>query len=268
MSDDILTIQPPPADTRLRYGQSKFHFGDLRLPAGAGPHPVVVGIHGGFWRARYDLTHFSHVCAALTAAGIATWNIEYRRLGNIGGGWPNTLLDVAHATDHLRVLAKTYPLDLSRVVTLGHSAGGHLALWVAAHRHLPAGNPLHTSNPLLLRAAVSLAGVVDLRRAWELRLSNGVVKSLIGGTPEKYPDRYAAASPIELLPIHIRQVLIHGDQDDTVPIEISRHYRDAAHHEGDDVTLVELPGAGHYELIDPRSREWPTVLHTVQTLLS
>lgn len=267
MSDDILSLPPPAADARLRYGQSKFHFGDLRLPTGAGPHPVVVGIHGGFWRARYDLTHFGHACAALTAAGIATWNIEYRRIGNIGGGWPNTLLDVARATDHLRTLAKTYRLDLSRVATLGHSAGGHLALWVAAHRHLPTGNPLHTPNPLLLRAAVSLAGVVDLRRAWELRLSNNVVKQLIGGPPEKYPDRYAAASPIELLPIHIRQVLIHGDQDDTVPIEISRRYRDAARREGDNVNLVELPDAGHFELIDPRSREWPTVLHTMQALL-
>lgn len=267
MSDDILTLPPPPADARLRYGQGRFHFGDLRLPSGAGPHPVVVGIHGGFWRARYDLTHFGHVCAALTAAGIATWNIEFRRLGNFGGGWPNTLLDVARATDHLRVLAQTYPLDLARVVTLGHSAGGHLALWVAAHRHLPTGNPLHTVNPLPLRAAVSLAGVVDLRRAWELHLSNGVVKQLIGGVPEKYPDRYAAASPIELLPIRIRQVLIHGDQDSIVPIEISRRYRDAARHEGDDATLIELPGAGHFELIDPRSREWPTVLQTVQALL-
>jgi acetyl esterase/lipase len=268
MSDDILSLPPPPADARLYYGQGKLHFGELRLPSGPGPHPVVIGIHGGFWRARYDLCHFGHVCAALTAAGIATWNIEYRRLGNFGGGWPNTLLDVAHATDHLRILANDYPLDLARVATLGHSAGGHLALWVAAHRHLPADNLLHTANPLPLRAAVSLAGVVDLRQAWQLRLSNGVVKQLIGGTPEKYPDRYAAASPIELLPLGIRQVLIHGDQDDTVPIEISRRYRDAAHREGDDVTLIELPGAGHFELIDPRAREWATVLQAMQALLA
>ena len=267
MSDDILSIQPPPADTRLRYGQSKFHIGDLRLPSGAGPHPVVVGIHGGFWRARYDLDYFGHVCAALTAVGIATWNIEYRRIGNFGGGWPNTLLDAALATDHLRVLAQTYPLDLTRVVTLGHSAGGHLALWAAARCLLPPGDPLYTPNPLSLRAAVSLAGVVDLRRAWELRLSSGVVKQLIGGTPEKYPDRYAAASPIELLPIGIPQVLIHGAQDDTVPVELSRHYQDTARREGDAAELVELPQTGHFELVDPRTPAWATVAHAVQALL-
>src|SRR5579872_5792979 len=130
----VLETAAPRADARLRYGPDPLHFGDLRLPGGTGPHPVVVMVHGGFWRARFNLEYAGHLCAALAALGIATWNVEYRRLGDTGGGWPGTLLDVAAAADHLRTLAAPYHLDLSRVVAMGHSAGGHLALWLAARR--------------------------------------------------------------------------------------------------------------------------------------
>jgi len=140
-SEDILTLPAPPADARIAYGPDPLQFGDLRLPTAAsgggdGPFPLVVLIHGGYWRNRYDLAYFGHAAAALTATGFATWNIEYRRVGDAGGGWPGTLLDVAAATDYARTLAATQPIDLDRVVALGHSAGGQLAAWLAARRRL------------------------------------------------------------------------------------------------------------------------------------
>jgi acetyl esterase/lipase len=267
MSEDILDLPPAPADERLRYGEDPLQFGDLRLPRGDGPHPVVVYVHGGFWRSRYDLGHAGHPCAALTAAGIVTWNIEYRRIGNPGGGWPGTFDDVAAAADYVRTLAPRYNLDLERVVAVGHSAGGHLALWIAARRRIPRGAPLYGPDPVALRGAVSLAGVVDLREAWNRRLSNGVVRELIGGTPDETPDRYAIASPPQLLPLGVPQVLIHGTRDDSVPFKISAGYRESAVAAGDDATLVTLPGAGHFEPVDPRSAQWAETLAAVQGLV-
>lgn len=267
MDRSILTLPPPPADLRLAYGSHPLQFGDLRLPAGPDPHPLAVVIHGGFWRAHYDLLHAGHECAALTAAGIATWNIEYRRLGN-GGGWPLTFQDVGAAVDHVRQLAFEYPLDLDRVVTVGHSAGGQLALWLTGRRRLSENAPLWTPEPLQLRAAISLAGVVDLRRAWELRLGDGVVEELMGGSPAEVPERYAVTSPAELVPLGVHQVLIHGTRDDPVPFEFSEQYWEQASAAGDDATLVTLAGAGHFEPIDPRSTEWPQVLDIVVQALA
>jgi acetyl esterase/lipase len=265
---DILLRPAPPADQRIAYGPDERQFGELRLPPGEGPHPLAIGVHGGFWRARYDLAHFGHVCAALTARGVATWNIEYRRLGDRGGGWPGTFLDVARAADYARELASTYHLDLDRVLTIGHSAGGHLALWLAARHRITPESPIATPDPLPLRAAVALAGVLDLARAEALKLSENVTRQLLGGTPADAPERYAAASPIELLPLGMRQLLIHGTEDDTVPLEISERYERAAVAAGDPATLLTLPGAGHFELVDPTSNEWPTVLDAVLPLLA
>ncbi len=264
MSREILTRPAPSADRRLRYGPDPLHFGDLRLPAGSGPHPVVVVLHGGFWRAQVDLEYMGHACAALTAAGMATWNVEFRRIGHEGGGWPGTFQDVARATDHLRELASTYALDLARVVSLGHSAGGQLALWLAARPRIRSDDPLHSAAPLPLKAAISLAGVVDLRRAWTLQLSSNVVETFLGGAPHDVPERYASASPVELLPLHVPQVLIHGSDDQNVPYELSERYHAAAIACGDDVRLLTLPGAGHFEVVDPLSREWPVVLEAAQ----
>lgn len=263
----ILSAPPPRGGTRLPYGPDPLPYGDLRLPAGPGPHPVIVMLHGGFWRARFDLEYAGHPCAALTAAGAATWNVEYRRIGNPGGGWPGTLLDVALALDYLRELAPAYDLDLGRVVTMGHSAGGHLALWLAARGRIPAGATLHTPHPLPLRAAVALAGVADLRRAWELGLSKTVVQTFLGGTPDEVPERYAMASPAALLPLGVPQVLVHGTDDASVPFEIAERYYTAAVARGDEIQLVTLPGAGHFEVVDPDSREWPAVVGAVLAVL-
>lgn len=256
----------PSADARVPYGPEETQFGELWLPPGARPRPVVVLIHGGYWRARYGLDYFGHAAAALRDAGLAVWNIEYRRIGNPGGGWPGTFLDVGGAVDALRDLAERYPLDLGRVVALGHSAGGHLALWAAARHRLPEHDPLASPNPLPLAGAISLAGVSDLRRAWELRLSDAVVNDLLGGSPKTVGARYRSASPIELLPLGVPQVLIHGDADTAVPLELSERYHRAALAAGDRCELMVLPGAGHFEVVDPRTSEWQHVLASVRTL--
>jgi acetyl esterase/lipase len=250
----------------LAYGADRFQRGELMVPAGSGPHGVALVIHGGFWRARYDLRHIRPLCRALVEACWAVWNVEYRRLGNAGGGWPGTFQDVASAADHLRELAPAHGLDLARVVALGHSAGGHLALWLAARHRIPEASPLHSPDPLPLRAAVALAGVVDLRESWRLRLSGGVLQELLGGEPDTIPDRYAAASPAEMLPLGVRQVLLHGTADPIVPFRLSAAYCERALRSGDPVSLVPLAGAGHFELIAPESPEGQQVLRTMAAL--
>jgi acetyl esterase/lipase len=248
----ILDLPPVPRDLREHYGEDKNQFGDLRVPAATGPFPVVVMIHGGFWRAQYDLEHTGHLCAALKSRAIATWSLEYRRIGNRGGGWPGTFDDIAAGFDHLAALRGRFALDLGRIVAMGHSAGGQLALWLGAEKRDK------------LRGVVSLAGVVDLRRAWELRLSGGVVAELLGGPPDKVADRYKAASPIERLPLGVAQRILHGMRDDIVPFEMSRRYVEKA---GAEARLVVLERAGHFELIDPRTPEWKTVQDAVVELL-
>jgi acetyl esterase/lipase len=251
----ILDLPPPAADARIHYGAGPQQFGDLFLPKGPGPYPVAIVIHGGYWRAAYSLDHIGHVCAALARAGVAAWSLEYRRIGDAGGGWPGTGDDIVQGAQYLQTLAARYPLDLRRVVAVGHSAGGQLALWLGAQHSIE------------LRGVVSLAGVVDLRRAWELRLSDGAVAELLGGPPEQVPERYRQASPIERVPMHVAARLLHGKQDDIVPIEMSRRYQAAAAAAGDDARLIEIDNAGHFELIDPRSQAWPIVERAVKELL-
>ena len=231
---------------RIPYGSGEFHFAESRVPQTDGPYPVAIVIHGGFWRALFGLDYIGPACDALTAAGIATWNIEYRRLGHAGGGWPGTFDDVSNAADHLQSIAPQYNLDLNRVIAMGHSAGGHLALWLGTRKKW-------------LRGVISLAGVGDLRRAWELKLSNSVVAEFLGGSPDEVPDRYRFASPIEQLPLGLPQKLFHGALDDSVPYEISQRYVQAAKHRGDDAELITLENAGHFELVDPRTKEFDMV---------
>ena len=247
---------------RIAYGRaSESQFGELLLPKGPGPHPVAAVVHGGLWLASYDLSLMAPLCEALVERGIATWNVEYRRLGDDGGGWPGTFRDVGAAIDHLATLAPSHGLDLGRVVTVGHSAGGHLALWTAARPRIPAASELAGAGLVRPRAAVSLAGVPDLVRAFEHGFD--VVSRLLGGSPAEVPERYAIASPAALLPLGVRQVLVHGTDDRIVPFAFSEDYVAAAVARGDDVRLVPLEGGGHFEPIDPESPALRTIVESV-----
>jgi acetyl esterase/lipase len=213
-------------------------------------------IHGGYWRARYDLTHAGHVCAALARAGIATLNLEYRRIGNPGGGWPGTFEDIAAARQYVvrsaKELATKFKIEVSKFAVAGHSAGGSLALWLAAR------------DSSITRAA-SLAGVNDLQRAWELHLSNNAVVELLGGAPGQVAEHFAEADPMQL-PVKARQALIHGSEDAIVPPDFSRQYAEAKAHQGEQVRLIEIRGAGHFDLIDPQSSHWPKVEQSLISL--
>jgi len=203
----------PRSATTHRYGPARSNFAELFLPDGDGPHPVAVVIHGGFWKAQYGRKLMHDLCADLAAHGWAAWNLEYRRLGlRSGGGFPNTLDDVAAGIDALADHAA--PLDLNRVVAIGHSAGGHLALWAATRE----------DARVPVTAVAAQAAVSDLRMAWDLRLSRGVVVRFLGGKPEEIPDRYAAASPAERLPLRVPALLVHGARDVNVPLSMSEHF--------------------------------------------
>jgi acetyl esterase/lipase len=224
-------------------------------------------LHGGYYRARYDLGYIGHLAAALAAEGIATWSVEYRRLGQPGGGWPSTFLDVGAGLDALRQLAANHALDLTRVITLGHSAGGHLALWAAGRDRLATSAELGATEPLPVGGVVALAPVADLERASELGLSNGVVDQLMGGPPAAVPERYKLASPLRRLPLGIPQVVLHGTADAHVPFELSERYVAAARAAGDLAALVALPGIDHFDPIDPRTPSFGATRSAARRLL-
>lgn len=280
--------QDPPSNMHLAhkilclsYGPVASQFGELYLPRVLRSDLTVILIHGGFWRSHYGLDLMTDLARDLAMRGIVVWNIEYRRLGEAGGGWPATLLDVARAADYLHVLAPIHDLKLQRVVSIGHSAGGHLALWLAARHCISRASILHpahrtatgsrvpdsqdSSSPLKLAGAISLAGAVDLELCWQLHLSSGVVATLLGGSPTQVPERYAAASPAALLPLGIPQVLVHGALDDIVPLQVSQVYTQSAIAAGDRVTLIQQADADHFTVIDSRSMAWK---NTVQALHS
>lgn len=267
-------------DRTLAYGPLPEHLVDVRLPSTAapatsGPSPLVVVVHGGFWKQEYDRSHTAEQSAGLAAAGFVVATVEYRRVSlpgggspggrSPGGGWPGTLDDAALFADTVPgLVAEAFPgrVDVSRVCFIGHSAGGHLAAWVAARHRLPAGSPWHLSaRPAF--SVVSLAGVLDLELADRLGLGDHATRGLLGGSAADRPERYAAASPARLLPTGVRTVLVHGTDDDVVPIEVSRTFAAAAAAAGDDVRLHELPGVEHFAVIEPGSAAWPAVLAAV-----
>jgi acetyl esterase/lipase len=261
---------------RFVYATEPTGFVELRVPFGSGPFPVVILIHGGFWHTPYGLDLMDGLGDVLARRGIASWNIEYRRVGEPGGGWPGTLIDAARATDRLADLGRTHRLDLARVITVGHSAGGHLALWLAARRKLPVG-ALGLEEPvgrltgpaaLPLVGAISLAGVVDLADGYRRHLGLGAVADLLGGSPDRVPDRYAVADPARHLPLGLPQTLIHGTLDTLVPPEMSRDYTAAALAVGDPVRLRILSGSDHFDVIDPASSAWAAIVEEIAAMLT
>jgi len=268
---DIDKLPSKAADQRIAYGSEPLQFADLRLPPGKGPHPVAIILHGGCWVSKFaDLQNTAAQADALRDAGVATWNVEYRRNDDPGGGWPGTFHDVARAADHLREIAGKYNLDLKRVVAVGHSAGGHLALWLAARGRLPKTSELYSPRPLALAGVVVNGGPGDLEAAREHMKSpcgSDVISALMGGTEKDVPQRYAQGSPVRLLPLGVPQIFLTGEHDQVVPANFADNYGAQARTAGDRVQHEVIGGAGHHEYNAPNSVAFPAVKRAVLLLL-
>lgn len=257
----------------LRYGDHPSQYGLLTLPATPGPWPVAVVLHGGFWRTRHGVELAEPLAAELAAIGVAAWSLEYRRVGDDpmagGGGWPHTCLDVSAGVDLLAGAGQSAAdgsLDLSRVVAIGHSAGGHLAGWLAARPTLPPGAP--GAGPVVsLTGFVSQAGVLDLADAEAQDLGGGAVLGLMGAMSAASPVDFALASPIERVPLGVPAVCVHGTADDVVPIRQSERFVASAELAGDSARLIAVPGADHISPIDVASQTWATCRAAVADLL-
>ena len=264
---DLLARPRQSADRRIAYGPAPDQFAELWLPPSPRPHPVIVLIHGGCWQENLPgLELMDYIAADLRGRGYAVWNIEYRRIGALGGGFPGTFTDTGAALDELGNVAARYKLDLKRLVVVGHSAGGQLALWAAARARLPASSPLFTPHPLPVFGVVTLAGINDLEayRATGGDACGGpaTIDALVGRRDRPYAD----TSPAALLPITARQIVISGMLDPIVPQRFGQDYANKAASAGDNVQQLVVPGAGHFELIDPLSAAWRAIIPLVEAM--
>jgi acetyl esterase/lipase len=264
---DLAQLAKAPPGQKHSYGADAHQFGELTLPEGKGPHPVVINIHGGCWLSEYNIDHSRALANALAKSGIAVWNLEYRRVGDSGGGWPGTFLDVSNGADYLRTLAKEHPIDLSRVVLMGHSAGGHFALWLAARHKIPATAEVHTKDPIAILGVIGLAPAPQLDALHQKGVCNNVIDKLMDGAPDAVPGRYHLAMPAALAPIGVPQTLIIGKKDAAWGW-VGQSYADKARAAGDTkIEVIIAADAGHFEVIDPNSSTWAQVLESTQALL-
>lgn len=238
------------------YGDDPAQVGDLRIPTGSAPSPTCVLLHGGFWREAWGRDTMAGIGASLAARGWLTWNVGYRRLGPSGGGWPQTWRDVAAAIDRLPEIAPPNTVDPDRVVFLGHSAGAALAVWAAARKEAPV-------RPAAL---VSIAGLLDLRHAAETALGDGATVAALG-EPDAHPDRYDVASPVELVPIGVPTVVVHGAEDEVVPPATSATYEALAAAAGDELRAHLVDGADHFEPILPDHAAWEVTAAALDALI-
>jgi acetyl esterase/lipase len=272
MTWDDLTRNPAPHATRqIAYGAGPNQFAELWLPDRPGPHPVVLMVHGGCWQAKIATLHImAYIAEDLRRRGIAVWNVEYRGVDQPGGGYPGSFQDVAAAADALRASAPQYGLDLKRVVSVGHSAGGHFVFWLAGRPRLPASSPLHTPDPLPIAAAVSLGGLPDLaadRTMKDAGCGAGAVERLTGQAQGRAGDVYADTSPAELEPIGVPQLMIQGELDPVSPPFVAADYQARARARGGKVRAIVIPETGHAELIAPQSHAWAREVQEIQALL-
>lgn len=256
---DYLALHGPAPTAHVAYGTAPSQYGELFLPAGSGPFPLAVIIHGGCWTKEFGgITQMRNMAGALTQQGIAVWNVEYRRFDEAGGGYPGMYQDVASALDKLRQLAPRHGLDLQRIVLVGHSAGGHLAQWAAARARLPHASPLYVAQPLAVPVVISLGGLADLRneeRLIKTSCDRDMVQ-LTGLPSASRPDVFADTSPAEMLPAGVRTVLIHGEHDVIAPTRVGQDYARRATAAGDVAEVIVLPGASHYDEVAASSRAW------------
>jgi acetyl esterase/lipase len=267
----LLTRERPQPTSAHRYGNDQMQVVDLWLPEGKGPHPTVLMVHGGCWQTEIaDRRIMNWIADDLRRRGIAVWNIDYRGVDREGGGYPGTYLDAASAADALRLHAEAHNLDLTRLVATGHSAGGHLALWLAARHRLPAGSPLRTGDPLPIKTVVSLGGLPDLELAATPPGSGcgtEVVAKLVGPPTLSSRDVYADTSVPRLAPLGVRQVLVNGLQDRIIPTAYADDYARRMKAAGDRVAVRMVDRTGHVELIAPESKAWEVAAREIEKAL-
>jgi acetyl esterase/lipase len=262
--DSLAALRAPAPSARIVYGTRALQFGNLRLPRGPGPHPVVLFVHGGCFLQQYTIAHAAALEQAFADSGYAVWSIEYRRVGDEGGGWPGTFEDVARAADYLRVLARTYPLDLSRVVAAGHSAGGALVMWLASRDRLRADSPLRGSSPIQIGAVLAIAPAADFGDLQAKRVCGGVMDKLMGGSPDSFPERYRDVSPALLAPIQVPQIIVVGGQDRNWGPGGKAYYASALAARDSLVRMVEVPEAGHFDVVAPTTAAWAVVMQALR----
>jgi acetyl esterase/lipase len=266
---DLIDGDLPQPTERIQYGPDSLQFGDLWLPDDE-PHTTVILIHGGCWLSAYpgvEMMH--HMAETLRDEGFAVWNLEYRRLGHDGGGYPGTFLDASDGADFLRTIAPDYGLNLDRLIVTGHSAGGHLATWLAARKSIDAVSPLYSPNPIDIHTVISLAGINDLERYANYGSSScgeNTVERLVN-LEERGENAFIDTSPVNLLPLDVPFIDIVAAFDAPVPPFFGNHFVNAAREAGDDATIVLQPKAGHFEMITPWSDEWEEVLELFHNIL-
>lgn len=261
---DLLERPRPEPSAEIRYGEDQMQVVDLWLPQGEGPHPTVLMVHGGCWTTEIaDRRIMNWIADDLRKRGIAVWNIDYRGVDRSGGGYPGTFLDAAAAADALRANAERYDLDIDPLVAVGHSAGGHLALWLAGRPRLPASSPLRTADPVRIDTAISLGGLPDLEEA-ERPPGSGcgaeVIQQLTGG-------RFADTSVPRLAPLGVSQVLINGRQDRIIPLPYAEGYAAPMRAAGDDVKVRVIDRTGHVELVAPETAAWAAAVQEIEKAL-
>jgi len=264
---DYMALGGPAPDAHVAYGPAPSQYAELFMPQGAGPFPVAVLVHGGCWTAKFGgITQLRNMAGALRARGIAVWNVEYRRVDEAGGGYPGMYQDMHAALDTLQAQGARYPLDLARVVAVGHSAGGQLVQWIAGRERIPATSVLYRKNLLPVRAVVSLGGLADLRRERALiKESCGRDTPELAGEPSKErPDVYADTNAAELLPNGTHTILVTGELDTISPPRVAHDYARRAQAAGDSAEVVILPGASHYDEVAATSFAWPQVLAAIE----
>ena len=260
--EDYINLKPVLADHRIAYGEHPEQFGELYLPKSNKKNPVIILLHGGCWQAQHSLDKLGQLSKALTQIGYAVWNLEFRRLGN-GGGWPTTFEDVAKGADFLSSLAQKFSLDLTNTTAMGHSAGGHLALWLAGRHHLPKTSQLYLETPLKIRRVVSLAGIPDLVEGAKQNICRGACETLVGGSSDQFLERYKQASPHYLLPLNIPHWHLVGENDPIVPVSYLQPFIQNSMRQ-DKVEFRIIPKIGHFEMVMPDTASWNTIKEALQ----
>jgi acetyl esterase/lipase len=267
---DYMALSGPTPDATLRYGAAPSQYAELFVPPGKGPFPVAVLVHGGCWTKEFGgITQLRNMAGALAARGIAVWNVEYRRVDEAGGGYPGTYQDMNAALDLLARTARDYPLDLERLVAVGHSAGGQLVQWLAGRPRIPASSPLFRADAVPVRRVVSLGGVADLRRESALLKSScGREVAELAGTPSAArPDVFADTNAGDLMPNGSRTILVTGELDTISPPRVAHDFAARARAAGDAAEVIILPGASHYDEVAATSGSWPLVLGAIEAAL-